>query len=301
MIDVVGAGRTLYSFEADFDLISLASARKLGLSDAWVRRFEDHDPRHRQVLSIDRLVAGSPASALLEPGDLVLDIDGKVVDRFREVERAVQKPGVSVTIWRDGAEKTLQLATVPLNGRDVDRVLNGPGPRCRPRTEPWHRSAASHRRACSSPSSITARPPAHYGLYAGRRIPEVDGQPHAGPRCVPLGGRGKPDRSRLRSRPSAWNDQTEVITLKLDKHYWPAYELDRQADGSWRAASHRSVLTWPGPRQPEHIDRAVAGAARRRAGRLSDRNRLRAGRECRRCGLPWPGSSRSRAARRIIR
>jgi len=24
-----------------------------------------------------------------------------------------------------------------------------------------------------------------------------------------------------------------VITLKLDKHYWPAYELDRQSDGSW--------------------------------------------------------------------
>jgi hypothetical protein len=24
-----------------------------------------------------------------------------------------------------------------------------------------------------------------------------------------------------------------VVTLKLDKHYWPAYELDRQKDGSW--------------------------------------------------------------------
>jgi hypothetical protein len=24
-----------------------------------------------------------------------------------------------------------------------------------------------------------------------------------------------------------------VITLKLDKHYWPAYELTRSADGNW--------------------------------------------------------------------
>jgi hypothetical protein len=31
----------------------------------------------------------------------------------------------------------------------------------------------------------------------------------------------------------SWNGQTDVITLKLDKHYWPAYELDRQKDGSW--------------------------------------------------------------------
>ena len=71
---------------------SLAGARKLGLPDEWVRRFEEHNPQRRQVLGIDRLVAGSPAAALLEPGDLLLAIDGKVVNRFREVERAVQKP-----------------------------------------------------------------------------------------------------------------------------------------------------------------------------------------------------------------
>jgi hypothetical protein len=32
----------------------------------------------------------------------------------------------------------------------------------------------------------------------------------------------------------SWNGMTDVITLKLDKHYWPAYELDRQSDGSWK-------------------------------------------------------------------
>jgi hypothetical protein len=35
----------------------------------------------------------------------------------------------------------------------------------------------------------------------------------------------------------SWNGQTDVITLKLDKHYWPAYELDRQKDGSWTRRS----------------------------------------------------------------
>jgi len=32
---------------------------------------------------------------------------------------------------------------------------------------------------------------------------------------------------------ASWNGQPDVITLKLDKHYWPAYELDRQKDGTW--------------------------------------------------------------------
>jgi hypothetical protein len=28
-----------------------------------------------------------------------------------------------------------------------------------------------------------------------------------------------------------WNNAPDVITLKLDKHYWPAYELLRSPDG----------------------------------------------------------------------
>ncbi|MFI4890828.1 MAG: PDZ domain-containing protein, partial [Steroidobacterales bacterium] len=234
MIDVVGANRILYSFEADFDLISLASARKLGLSDAWVRRFEDHDPQHRQVLSVDRLVAGSPASVLLEPGDLILAVDGKVVDRFREVERAVQTARVSVTIWRDGAERTLQLATVPLSGRDVDRVLVWAGATL----QAPHRAMALQRGIAPDGVFVAffnyGSPAAHYGLYAGRRITEVDGQRTPDLDAFVGAVRGKPDHGSVRLKTVSWNNQTEVITLKLDKHYWPAYELDRQGDGSWR-------------------------------------------------------------------
>jgi hypothetical protein len=44
---------------------------------------------------------------------------------------------------------------------------------------------------------------------------------------------GRPDRSSVRLKTITWNNAPEVITLKLDKHYWPAYELTRSADGSW--------------------------------------------------------------------
>ncbi len=233
MIDAVIANRPLYSFEAEFDLQSLADARKLGLPDAWVRRFEEHNPQRRQVLSIDRLVAGSPAARWLEPGDLLLSIDGNVVNRFREVERAVQKSEVSVTIWRDGAEKTLKLQTVPLDGRDIDRVLIWAGATL----QAPHRAMAAQRGI--NPEGVFVAffyygsPATHYGLYAGRRITEVDGQPTPDLDAFIKSIRGKPDRSSVRLKTISWNGQVDVITLKLDNHYWPAYELDRQSDGGW--------------------------------------------------------------------
>jgi S1-C subfamily serine protease len=237
MINVVSSHSTLYSFEAEFDVMSLAAARKLGLPNSWVRRLEEHNPQRRQVLSIDRLVAGTPAARLLEPGDLVLSIDGRVVNRFREVETAVQKPQVSVTLWRDGAEKTLPLSTVPLSGRDVDRVLIWAGATL----QAPHRAMAVQRGIAPSGVFVAfffyGSPATHYGLYAGRRITEVDGQPTADLDAFVNAVRGKPDRAAVRLKTVSWNGQTDVITLKLDKHYWPAYELDRQDDGSWTRTS----------------------------------------------------------------
>jgi S1-C subfamily serine protease len=233
MIGVVADGRPLYSFEAEFDVQSLAGARELGLPDEWVRRFEEHNPQRRQVLGINRLVAGSPAAAMLEPGDLLLAIDGKVVNRFREVERAVQSPAVRVTVWRDGAEKTLQMNTVALNGRDIDRVLIWAGATL----QAPHRAMAAQRGIAPYGVFVSfffyGSPSTHYGLYAGRRITEVDGRPTPDLDAFIRAVSGKPDRASLRLKTISWNGQTDVITLKLDKHYWPAYELDRQEDGSW--------------------------------------------------------------------
>ena len=233
MLGAVANGRPLYSFEAEFDVQSLAGARELGLPDEWVRRFEEHNPQRRQVLGIDRLVAGSPAADLLQPGDLLLAIDGKVVNRFREVERAVQNPEVRLSVWRDGAEKTLQLKTVPLDGRDLDRVLIWAGATL----QAPHRAMAAQRGIAPYGVFVSfffyGSPATHYGLYAGRRITEVDGQPTADLDAFIKAVGGKPDRASLRLKTVSWNGQTDVITLKLDKHYWPAYELDRQKDGSW--------------------------------------------------------------------
>ena len=225
-------GRPLHSLEAECSLRSLAEARRLGLSEEWVRRIEDHGKLRREVLSVTRLVAGSPAARVLIPGDLLLAVDGNTVSSFRELERAVQVARVRLTVWRDDTEQTVDVDTVPLGGGDIDRVLVWAGATL----HAPHRAMAAQRGI--EPDGVFVAffmygsPAARYKLWAGRRITEVDGQPTPDLDAFIAAVAGREDRTSLRLKTVNWNDSVDVITLKIDEHYWPAYEL-RSTDGGW--------------------------------------------------------------------
>ena len=127
-----------------------------------------------------------------------------------------------------------------MNGRDIDRVLIWAGATL----QAPHRAMAAQRGIAPYGVFVSfffyGSPATHYGLYAGRRITEVDGQPTPDLDAFIKAVSGKPDRASLRLKTMSWNGQTDVITLKLDKHYWPAYELEsakRRQLGEHRARS----------------------------------------------------------------
>jgi S1-C subfamily serine protease len=224
-------GQPLYSLEAELAPLSLAEARRLGLGDDWVRRIEEHSPLRREVMSVTRLVAGSPAAAALQPGDLLLAVDAAVVNSFREVERVLRAERVRVTLWRDGAEREVEFRAAPLTGRDIDRVLVWAGAILQ---EP-HRAMAAQRAIVPEGVFVAffmyGSPASRHQLWAGRRITEVDGVATPDLDAFLTAVAGRPDRSSLRLKTVNWNGSVDVITLKLDRHYWPAYELRRGEDG----------------------------------------------------------------------
>jgi S1-C subfamily serine protease len=231
MIPVVTGHQPLYSLEAEFQAVPLSAASKLGLSKEWIAKLEQHDQRRRQALAIARLVAGSPAASQLQPSDLLLAIDGQVVNRFREVERAVQKSSVALTVWRNGEQRDIPVSTVALDGKDVQRLVIWAGATL----QAPHRAMAAQRGIPPEGVFVAyfyyGSPATRYGLYAGRRITEVDGQPTPDLDSFIRAVAGRDDRSSVRLKTVTWNSAIEVITLKLDRHYWPAYELRRTTDG----------------------------------------------------------------------
>jgi S1-C subfamily serine protease len=231
MLEYARDGRTLYSAEAEFGLLSLAEARRLGLPEAWIDRVTTHNPRRRTVLTVDRLVAGTPAAGLLAPGDLLLAVDGKVVNSFADISAAVRAPEVSLTLWRAGAELSIPLKTVVLSGLDVDRVLLWAGATL----HAPHRAMAVQRGIAPDGVFIAffmyGSPASRYKLWAGRRITEVDGIPVPDLDAFIRAVSGRPDGSSVRLKTVSWNDSVEIITVRLDQHYWPAYELRRTETG----------------------------------------------------------------------
>ena len=232
MLRRVQGQKSVFSLEAELVPQPLASARRLGLSDEWLRKLEAASPNQRQVLSIVRLVGGSAAVGRLKQGDILLAINEKVVTKFREVELAVaDKPEVSVTVWRDGEEKIVPLATAALSGSDIDRIVMWAGATL----QVPHRAMIAQRGI--PPEGVYVgyfaygSPATRYGLFPGRRIVEVDGIPTPDLDAFLKVVSGRPDRSAIRLRTITWNNAPEVITLKLDRHYWPTYEVRRTVNG----------------------------------------------------------------------
>ncbi len=237
MVDRVRTGRALHSLEAEFAALPLAGARELGLSAAWAERLAQHTPTRRQVLSVVRLVGGSPAVGLMQQGDLLLAIDGKVVTRFREVEQAAaDKELVHVTVWRGQGELELAVPTAELPGSDVERVVEWAGATL----QAPHRAMSSQRGIAPRGVYVAyfayGSPATRYGLFPGRRIVEVDGAPTPDLDTFLKAVTGRPDRSSVRLKTITWNNAPEVITVKLDTHYWPAYELKHTPSGWTRTA-----------------------------------------------------------------
>ncbi|MDH3552583.1 MAG: hypothetical protein OER22_08215, partial [Gammaproteobacteria bacterium] len=232
-VDIVREGRPFYSLEAEFVYAPLFAARNMGVNEDWLQRLEANNPVNRRALSVTRVVAGTDASRKLRNGDMVLAVDGNVVTSFREIEKAVQKPQVMVTVWRSGEAKDLQIETSSLDGRGIDRAVSWAGALLQ---DP-HRAMAAQRGI--DPYGVYVAffsygsPATRYGLWAGRRVVEVDETPTPDLEAFVAAVAGKDDQTSVRLKTVTWNGAVEVITLKLDNQYWPAYEI-RRTESGWQ-------------------------------------------------------------------
>src|SRR5690606_6156198 len=131
----------------------------------------------RELLAVASTVGGSPAAEFLRAGDILLSIGGKLVNTFREAERASQRPEVTATVFREGRALPPTIRTVALDRDGIARVASWAGALL----QAPHRPLSVQRGI--EPNGVYVSyfgygsPASRYGLYAGRRIVAVDGLP----------------------------------------------------------------------------------------------------------------------------
>ena len=238
-LDIVRDDRPFYSLEAEFGYAPLFAARKMGVDEEWIARLEKNNPVRRRALSITRLVADTAAAKLLKNGDIVLAIDGDIVTSYRAMENAVQKPEVLVTVWRNDRVRELSVETAELSGRGIDRAISWAGALLQ---DP-HRAMAAQRGIATDGVYVAyfsyGSPATRYGLWAGRRVIEVNEVATPNLQAFINAVKNTEHRESVRLKTITWNGTAEVITLRLDNEYWPAYEIRRSDDG-WRRTAFGS-------------------------------------------------------------
>ena len=236
-VDIVRNGKPFYSLEAEFVYAPLFAARNMGVEEEWIAKLEQNNPVYRRALSVTRIVAGTPTAKLLRNGDMVLAVDGNVVTSFRALEKAVQKPEVVVTVWRAGEALEIKTETTVLDGRGIDRAVSWAGALLQ---DP-HRAMAAQRGVDQKGVYVAffsyGSPATRYGLWAGRRVVEVDETPTPDLQTFVETVSGKQDKTSVRLKTVTWNGAVEVITLKLDNQYNRLLADPQQA--AWRFSLRR--------------------------------------------------------------
>ena len=236
MVQSVEAKTALRTLDVEFYPAALSQARKLGLPDDWARKLGAVDPQRREVLTVVRTTAETPADKLLQTGDLLLAMDGKPVTSFRAVEKASQQPEADLTILRDSQVMDIKVGTVELPSDGTDRFIIWAGALL---ARPPH-SAAAQRDVPRSGLLVVyynfGSPASRYGLTGGWRLVGVNGVSTPDMDSFIAAVQALKDRDDVRLAVQGLDGTGQVITLKLDQRYWPAYEVMLTNDGWVRKA-----------------------------------------------------------------
>ena len=259
------------TLDAEFEPVTLAKAEALGVPREWIAKLLAADPARRQALTVASTVAATGAAETLRGGDIVLAVDGEPATSFRAVERAVERavaaaerdakrgeeangdengdedgrrdrntPRVSLTALRSGEVVDAEVRLSEVSCAGTERLLHWAGaqlqPTHRPVAELGFRPVADD--GSGRPLDVFVSrwyhgsPAQRYGLYALNWVASVNDQPTPTLDDFLRAVGALEDGSHARLKLVSLQGRPKVLTIKLDTHYWPTWELRRAKDGS---------------------------------------------------------------------
>lgn len=229
--------KPLYSLDINLTQIPPVDALQMGLSNDWLEKIQSHSSDTNKILAVYNTAVNAASSKVLKRGDLILAINDEPVVTFRQLEKLSQQASVNVTYLSQGEVHSAEIKTTPLDGNDIEQIFYWSGLYL----HSPHRAAQLQGNVSDSGIYVASynygSPATRYGIYAMRRIVEIDGQTIETPDDFINAVKGKENQSSVVIKTLRFNNQPEVSTLKLDNNYWPFFEFN-YVDGQWQRIDH---------------------------------------------------------------
>ena len=143
----------------ELNLVHMSQVRIMGISDAWIRKVEEENRERHQLFMVRKVECGHPA--VLEEGDVILSINGKVLTRISELDVMYDRDWLDMAILRNCQEMELRVPTISADGLETDRViifcgsvLHGPHLAVRQQISKLHSDIYVAARACYFPPAL---------------------------------------------------------------------------------------------------------------------------------------------------
>ncbi|PIA15825.1 Pro-apoptotic serine protease NMA111 [Coemansia reversa NRRL 1564] len=225
------------SLDVELWTIRLAAARALGLDPKRIQQIEETGGENRRLLYVlGVLTSETPASKYLHTGDIILEKNGALVYDVNDLGVIHDDKNVELVVLRDGQEISLRIPTTKLDGMETKRVVHWSGALVQ---EPYRAVQEQVRRLPSEvyvSCTLYGSPANCYGLRPGMWITEVEGHP-----VTTIDDFISTLEARyVRITVVNKSEVMRVLSLRVDNHYWPPWELvrDPNTPSGWRSVQH---------------------------------------------------------------
>ncbi len=222
-----------YSLDLRMRYQSLSRAIHMGLDNEWLQKYLKKHASQRRVLYIEQTIQGTRAAKLLQPGDILLSINGKLVTDLLDAESMGQMPELTLKVLRDRQVRSLTLMTSTLTGVGSQRFVSWAGAIFQ---EP-HREVAYYKGIDIPGVYISATesgsPAIVDHLYRNRFVTEVDGVAVKNLDEFLEKIRTKNQDEFTRLTVISLSGRRDIISVSPEFYFWPTFEISKM-DGQWQ-------------------------------------------------------------------
>ncbi|MEE9333373.1 MAG: trypsin-like peptidase domain-containing protein [Granulosicoccaceae bacterium] len=233
------SGSSYYSLDVMLDYRSISEAAQLGLPEEWITRFNDLDSDFRKVLYIEQVVPSTQAFEKLQTGDILLAINGELVSDLFRVELNSQQTQIQLSLLRGGKIIELTLEPSALNALGTQRLISWAGALFQEKHLEIGFSKGVDFSGVYIADTAPGSPALWDGLYRNRMVSAVDGEPveSLDDMLVQIMKKKQDEITRLSL--ISMSGRKSVMTLQPEYHFWPTFEIRRDAAG-WQRIEHNN-------------------------------------------------------------